>query len=78
MELQGTISDAGVVYLPRELRESLGKHVRLLPDSLAAIIYGADTPLEEVRESVNILLQDIELRIKSSKNAAASAQKRKQ
>jgi len=65
MELQGTISSSGLVYLPRELRDSLGRHVRLLPNSLAAIIYRADTPLEDVRESVNILLKDIDLRIKT-------------
>jgi hypothetical protein len=67
MELQSKITDAGVIYLPAEIRESLGRQVKLLPDSCAAILYGADTPLEDVRDSVKVLLQDLALRMRIQK-----------
>ncbi len=72
MELRSTISDAGVLYIPSEIRHSFAtKHVRLLPDALAAILYPDNASLEDVRESVNILLQDIDLRIRRSKKGSS-------
>ncbi|OLD55564.1 hypothetical protein AUI46_04265 [archaeon 13_1_40CM_2_52_13] len=67
MELQSKITNAGVIYLPSEIRQSFGRQVKLLPDSCAAILYGADTPLVDVVDSVKVLLQDLDLRIRRSK-----------
>lgn len=70
MELQSKITDAGVIYLPNEIRQSFGRQVKLLPNSCAAILYGAETPLEDVVDSVNVLLKDLDLRIRRQKRGA--------
>ncbi len=73
LELRAKITDAGVIYLPTEIRRSFGKHVRLIPDSIAAILFPADADLEDVQDSVNVILQDIQLRIKRSKRRQGTA-----
>jgi hypothetical protein len=86
MELKATITDAGVIYLPNEVRESFGKHVKLIPNALAAVLFPADADLELVRDSVRIILDDIELRIRTpqsrsrhkSKEASARAETSRQ
>lgn len=75
MELRAKITDAGVIYLPNEIRESFGKHVKLIPNSLAAILFPADADLQDVRDSVNVILQDMELRIQRAKKTAARSAK---
>ena len=72
MELKATITRAGVIYLPIELRESFGRKVRVIPNTAAAVLYPADEDLKNVEESLKIILKDIQLRIRRQKKLKQS------
>jgi len=63
MELKSKITDAGVIYIPNEIRESFGKYVKLIPDAVAALLFPADADLEAVAKSLEIIRQELQLRI---------------
>jgi len=67
MQLESKISDAGVLYVPAEIREAFGRNISWIPNSVAAIMFPRDVPLEDVKQSVDLLVKDLELRIKRSK-----------
>lgn len=55
------VTERGFVYLPKEVRESLGMDLKLAPNIAAAILFRKDVPLEKVIESVELLLKDLKL-----------------
>lgn len=59
-----------LAYIPRKLVESLGNTLKIVLSSEAAIIYSDRTPLEDVVASVEIILQDLKLRITIDQRAA--------
>jgi hypothetical protein len=71
MELRSTVSSAGLLYLPATVREGLGKRVRLLPDSLAVVVFPEKADLTDVRDSLRIVLQDVELRIRTAERGVS-------
>ncbi|OLD02456.1 MAG: hypothetical protein AUJ07_08685 [Crenarchaeota archaeon 13_1_40CM_3_53_5] len=58
-----------VAYIPKVLIEVFGHRVKILPNTRAAIIYAEGTPPEQVLESLAIIQQDLELRVKRPKGA---------
>ncbi len=64
MQLESRISNAGVLYVPAEIREAFGRNITWIPNSVAAIMFPSDVPLEDVKQSVDLLVKDLELRIK--------------
>jgi len=51
-----------VVHIPRLLTNSMGRRFKIVPNSLAAILYPYDARLEDVLASLRVLIQDLELR----------------
>lgn len=53
-----------VVWLPKVLINSLGRNLKVTPNSVAAVLYGADTDPQAVLDSLDIIRQDLQLRLK--------------
>ena len=49
-----------VVWFPKVLVQSLGRKVKVTPNSIAALMYPADADLDDVIASLNIIAQDLE------------------
>ena len=58
-------SKAGTTHLPKEIRDELGnqKKIAYVLDARTAILFNPDTPPEKVLKSLDILRQDIMMRI---------------
>jgi len=61
--MRSKVSSAGMIYLPVEIRDVLGPYVHIIPGVKAAVIYPANEDLSKVKRSVEIILQDLELKI---------------
>jgi hypothetical protein len=57
--------DQRLVYIPKKVLDSLGHSLTIVPDSNAAILYPTGKDPETVVKSVEVLLQDLRLRISS-------------
>lgn len=56
-----------LVYIPKKVLEVLGHSLTIVPDMNAAVLYPTGQNLEIVAKSVEILLQDLRLRIESKR-----------
>lgn len=54
---------SGQYYFPKEVRQELGKDLELICNTNAAVIYNADTPLESVLKSIEVIQKDLKNRI---------------
>lgn len=54
-----SLNEKGYGSIPKELRDSWGKKLRIIPNDSAGVIFGKSTPLEDVEKSVEILLEDV-------------------
>jgi len=61
--MKSKISKAGLIYLPKKIRDVLGVYVHIIPGVKAAVIYPANEDLSKVKGSVEIILRKLELRI---------------
>jgi len=52
----------GKYYLPKEVREELGKELSLICNAKAAVIFNKETSLELVLESLSLITKEIEHR----------------
>jgi len=52
-----------VTWLPKELVEAWGFKLKLLPNQQAGVLYPEGARLEDVLRSLEILIEDIKLRI---------------
>jgi hypothetical protein len=77
MQLESKISNAGVLYVPAEIREAFGRRISWIPNSVAAIMFPSDVPLEDVKQSVDLLVKDLELRIKRARRPNKSDVRRR-
>ena len=64
VELECKITESGVLYIPKEVRQCFGRRMKIIPSATAAVFYPADANLEDVKDSLQIILADIELRIR--------------
>ena len=53
-----------VMWLPKVLVESLGRDLKITPNSVAAVLYSADADLGAIISSLELIKQDLELRLK--------------
>jgi bifunctional DNA-binding transcriptional regulator/antitoxin component of YhaV-PrlF toxin-antitoxin module len=63
VEMKTKITDAGVFYVPKELRDQFGLRIKIIPNASAAIFFSQNTRYEDVLASLRILQADIEHRI---------------
>jgi hypothetical protein len=57
-----------LVYIPKKVLETLGHSLTILPDMNAALLYPTDSDPEIVAKSVEVILQDLRIRIDSKKS----------
>jgi hypothetical protein len=62
-------SGQNVIWLPKVLVQALGRDLKLMPNSVAAVLYGADADLGDVVRSLEIIKQDLQL--KASRQVAS-------
>jgi bifunctional DNA-binding transcriptional regulator/antitoxin component of YhaV-PrlF toxin-antitoxin module len=58
---------SGQYYFPKEVREELGEKLELICNAKAAIVYSAETPIEIVLESIELIKKDLEHRLELQK-----------
>jgi hypothetical protein len=63
MELKAKITDAGVIYLPNEIRQSFGRYVKLIPNAVAVVIFPRGAALDAVAKSLEIIQLELRLRM---------------
>jgi bifunctional DNA-binding transcriptional regulator/antitoxin component of YhaV-PrlF toxin-antitoxin module len=63
VELKAKITDAGVFYVPVELRREFGQEIRIIPNAVAAVFFSKNTRLEHVLKSLKIISTDLQHRI---------------
>lgn len=75
VELKTKITDAGVFYVPKELRDAFGLKIKIIPNASAAVFFSRNTRYEDVLASLRIIQQDIEHRIDLAKREGQNEQK---
>ena len=71
VELETKITESGVLYVPKEIRQCFGRKMKIIPNATAAVFFPADANLEDVKDSLQIILADIEHRIRLKRREAA-------
>jgi len=62
MEYKIKAGSQGHFYIPKVIRETLGNELSLVPNAKAGVIYPKGSDLKEVILSLQIILQDLQLR----------------
>jgi hypothetical protein len=57
------ITQSGVLYIPKTIREAFSREMKIIPNSFAALFFPADSNLEDVLASLKIIKADIEHKI---------------
>lgn len=64
MEKTGKITGAGVLYIPSEFRDDLGREVKLVDAPGVVLVFSERKKPGEVLESLNLLREELRLRRK--------------
>ena len=64
VELKTKITKTGVLYIPKELREAFGRDMKIIASVTASVFFPADADYRDVLESINIIVKDIQHRIR--------------
>ena len=70
VEFQTKITESGVLYIPKEIRECFGRHMKIIPNASAVVFFPADIKYNIVLSSLKIIQADIEHRIKYEKEVS--------
>ena len=62
MEFELKTGAQGHVYFPKNIRKMLGNRITILPNSCAAALYPEGSNLQAVISSLELIIQDLELR----------------
>ena len=54
---------SGQYYFPKEVREELGQELELICNAKAAVVYNAQTPLEAILQSIDLIQKDLKHRL---------------
>jgi bifunctional DNA-binding transcriptional regulator/antitoxin component of YhaV-PrlF toxin-antitoxin module len=63
VEMKTKITDAGVFYVPKELRDAFGLKIKIIPNAAAAVFFPQNARYKDVLTSLQIIQADIEHRI---------------
>jgi len=64
VELETKITESGVLYIPKEIRQCFGRSMKIIPNATAALFFPSDIRYEDVLASLDIIRRDIEHRLK--------------
>ncbi|MHA1287196.1 MAG: hypothetical protein ACTSPB_07295 [Candidatus Thorarchaeota archaeon] len=61
--LKTKITNTGVLYIPKEVREAFTRELKIIPNARAALFFPADALLEDVLTSLQIIEAELKHRI---------------
>jgi hypothetical protein len=61
MEFNLTIGPQGHIYIPKLIRKTLGKNLKLLPNTTTAVIYPQNADPNDVIKSLRVIISNLEL-----------------
>lgn len=64
VEIKTKITNSGVLYIPKEIRECFSRSIRIIPNATAALFFPSDADYEDVLASLDIIRQDIQHRLR--------------
>lgn len=73
VELTTKITESGVLYIPKNVREAFGRHMKIIPNATAALFFPADARYDDVLSSLEIIKADVKHRLKMHKREAVEA-----
>jgi hypothetical protein len=59
-----------IVWIPKPVADCLGRDLRIMPNSAAAVLYSAKASTREVIQSLSILLQDLQYKLEREEKKA--------
>jgi hypothetical protein len=62
VELKVNVTESGVFYLPKVVRDSFGRRIRIIPNARAAVLFPKGARYEDVLASLKVIAADIEQR----------------
>jgi bifunctional DNA-binding transcriptional regulator/antitoxin component of YhaV-PrlF toxin-antitoxin module len=68
-EFKVRVGPQGHIYLPKVVREALGKELKIIPDAHAAAIYPADAHPQAIIVSLRLIIQDLKLHLEAEQRA---------
>ena len=63
VELTTKMTESGVLYVPKEIRESFGRHLKIISNASAVVMFAREVSYEDVLTSLEIIKADIQHRI---------------
>ena len=63
VELTTKITESGVLYIPKNVRSAFGRHMKIITDAIAVVMFPEDTEYEDVLTSLEIMKADVQHRI---------------
>jgi hypothetical protein len=63
VELKTKITESGVLYIPKTVREAFTRNIRIIPNATAALFFPDHVDYEDVLASLKIITADVEHRI---------------
>jgi len=70
VKFKTTVDKNGRIYIAKPLRQSgLVNTIEIVPNAKAAVIYRADTSIEDILASLRIIMADLRHRAKSLRGA---------
>jgi len=71
VQLKTNMTRSGMVYIPKEIRDSFGRVLSIIPNARAAVIFPEGTDYDDVLRSLRIIMTDIKHRINLAEKAGA-------
>jgi bifunctional DNA-binding transcriptional regulator/antitoxin component of YhaV-PrlF toxin-antitoxin module len=70
VEFKVKANPTGQYYFPKEVREELGHNLKMVCNAKAAIVYNAETSIQTVLESIDIIIRDLRHRLELQQKEA--------
>lgn len=63
VELKTKITESGVLYIPKTVREAFSRNLKIIPNATAALFFPANARYRDVLKSLEIIAADLRHRI---------------
>lgn len=64
VELKTKVTESGVMYVPKTIREAFSRDMKIIPNARAAVFFPATADYKNVLASLEIISADLKHRIK--------------
>lgn len=76
VELKTKITETGVLYIPKTVREAFTRNLKIIPNATAALFFPANATYGDVLKSLEIIAADLRHRIEMQEAEIASGGER--